>query len=229
MSKAVSFIARLSTMRWPGHSSKKKADMELDSERRLEEGASDLVLEKSLMKKRPKTEATRPTRSTSSVLLGRSNCSPVKPTPEPELRRGGSGTVLLGRANSGPLSKQDASKVPHGRHSGLVCGSHHHEAGRSCKLAVAGSPQAAFVPPGRVPPPPAVTATENPAPAGTIAAAPPRVNSQDYATVRIDKTTAVPDSLYWALVRDGEMARKRGQHQLKGRGSTKQHLVKARQ
>eukprot|EP00933_Yihiella_yeosuensis_P083863 TRINITY_DN98158_c0_g1_i1.p1 TRINITY_DN98158_c0_g1~~TRINITY_DN98158_c0_g1_i1.p1 ORF type:complete len:106 (-),score=12.69 TRINITY_DN98158_c0_g1_i1:116-433(-) len=51
-------------------------------------------------------------------------------------------------------------------------------------------------------------------------------NSQRSAReVHIDKSTSVPVELYWDLVRAGERAKERGQHQLKDKRHSRKHLV----
>mmetsp|Transcript_59892 Transcript_59892/g.106521 ORF Transcript_59892/g.106521 Transcript_59892/m.106521 type:complete len:104 (+) Transcript_59892:75-386(+) len=46
--------------------------------------------------------------------------------------------------------------------------------------------------------------------------------------VHIDKNTTIPLELYWELVREGERAKERGQHQLiKGKRHAGSHLIKS--
>lgn len=52
------------------------------------------------------------------------------------------------------------------------------------------------------------------------------LQKQSCREVHIDKTTTIPLELYWELIRAGERAKERGQHQLtKGKRHVGMHLI----
>ncbi|CAE7512470.1 unnamed protein product [Symbiodinium natans] len=56
--------------------------------------------------------------------------------------------------------------------------------------------------------------------------APTLLQKQSRREVHIDKTTTIPLELYWELIRAGERAKERGQHQLtKGSRHVGMHLI----
>eukprot|EP00438_Fugacium_kawagutii_P035592 Skav224932 [mRNA] locus=scaffold2105:96863:98514:- [translate_table: standard] len=61
---------------------------------------------------------------------------------------------------------------------------------------------------------PAETPADKQVPAKSDSKAPTLLQKQSRREVHIDKTTTIPLELYWELIRAGERAKERGQHQL---------------